>query len=168
MRSFYWVVRDVLAGCGRPGARGHAGRGAPATDADVAVALERDLLWLREQGIAAVLSLTETPLPEEATLRHGLTVLHLPIPDLTAPTPEQFDRALRFLDEQRLWCRPVAVHCLVGQGRTGTILAATLIRDGATPEGALARIRALCPGAVENPAQERALHAFAARRDWIV
>ena len=64
--------------------------------------------------------------------------------------------------------RRVAVHCLMGQGRTGSILAAYLIRAGATPEDALARLRAVCPGAVENPTQERALQEFARRRDWII
>ena len=77
-------------------------------------------------------------------------------------------QALEFIDGQRAHNRNVAVHCLMGQGRTGTILAAYLIRSGQTPEEALKTLRSLCPGAVENPVQERALQAFAERRDWIV
>jgi atypical dual specificity phosphatase len=87
---------------------------------------------------------------------------------MVAPSPLQFVHALSFIDEQRGLGRRVAVHCLMGQGRTGSILAAYLIRAGATPEDALARLRAVCPGAVENPAQERALQEFARRRDWII
>ena len=41
-------------------------------------------------------------------------------------------------------------------------------RNGATPQEALRTVRTLCPGAVGNPAQEQALYAFAARRDWIL
>jgi atypical dual specificity phosphatase len=56
----------------------------------------------------------------------------------------------------------------MGQGRTGTVLAAYLIRTGASAEEALARVRAACPGAVGTAEQERALAAYARRRDWIV
>ena len=51
---------------------------------------------------------------------------------------------------------------------SGTILAAYLIRDGLRPDLALAEIRAICPGAVENPRQEAALETFAASRAWLV
>ena len=167
MRGFYWLVEDALAGCGRPG--GGASRRESALESDgAAAALDADLAWLREQGIGAVLTMTETPLDAEALARHGLEALHLPVEDMTAPTPEQFERALRFIDHHRVRGTPVVVHCLVGQGRTGVVLAAYLVRLGATPAQALAEVRAVCPGAVENPEQERALAAFAARRDWII
>lgn len=158
--GFFWLVGDTLAGCSRPGGRSPTG-------ADTS-ALDHDLAWLRDQGIGAVLSLTETALPADAIARHDLAYLHLPVPDLTPPTPEQFDRALTFVDQQRIAGRAVVVHCLMGQGRTGAILAAYLIRAGATPERALAEIRALCPGAVGTPSQEQALHAYYQRRDWII
>src|SRR5262249_47054677 len=159
MRSFYWLIENALAGCGRPGGAGPRARyGPPANEAEVLAALDADLDFLREQGVGAVLTLTETPLAEEALERAGLDSLHIPIVDMAAPSPLQFEHALRFIDEQRGLGRRVAVHCLMGQGRTGSILAAYLIRAGATPEDALAQLRAVCPGAVENPTQERALH----------
>lgn len=158
--GFFWLDEDVLAGCSRPG-----GRSLSSSDPD---ALDRDLAWLRDQGVGAVLSLTETPLPADALARRDLAYLHLPVPDLTPPTPEQLDRALAFIDRQRIAGRPVVVHCLMGQGRTGTVLAAYRIRSGATPERALAELRALCPGAVGSLSQEQALHAYFRRRDWII
>ncbi len=170
--GFYWLVDDELAGCARPGAPGRGLTGPrreepPDSDAEYA-ALDSDLAWLRRQGIRAVLSLTETPLAEDVVARHGLETLHLPVPDLTAPTPEQLMRALLFIDTQRAHGRAVAVHCLVGEGRTGTVLAAYRIRGGASPDEALRELRAHRPGAIGSPAQERALRAFATRRDWIV
>ena len=167
--GFYWLIEDEQAGCARPG-RGQApGRGARTEEArDRHDAVARDLAWLRRQGIGAVLSLTETPLPAAAVALQDLTMLHLPVPDLQAPTPDQFLRALAFIDRQRARGRAVVVHCLVGQGRTGCVLAAYRIRGGATPQEALRTVRRLCPGAVGSPAQERALDAFAARRDWIL
>ena len=88
-------------------------------------------------------------------------------PDLTAPSPDQFD-ALGFIDEHRARDRAIVVHCKMGQGRTATVLAAHLIRHGTPLEEALRELRALCPGAVGSPEQERALVAFAARRDWLI
>lgn len=176
MESFYWLIEGALAGCGRPG--GPDGRirpwwsgGGGTSDAEEQRArhmLDDDLAWLTTHGISAVLTLTETPLPAGAIERYGLNVLHVPIDDLTAPAPAQLDLALAFIDGQRALGRKVVVHCLMGQGRTGTVLAAYLVRGGATAEAALRELRAVCPGAVGSPEQERALYAFERRRDWIV
>jgi atypical dual specificity phosphatase len=167
MRGFYWLIEDALAGCARPGG-GATRRDSALEDDGALAALDADLAWLREQGIDAVLSMTETPLAAEALERHGLESLHLPVDDMTAPSPEQFDHALRFIEWQRVRGKRVVVHCKMGQGRTGVILAAYLVRMGATPAQALARVRSVCPGAVGVSEQEHALDAFAARRDWII
>src|SRR3954453_21991241 len=103
---FYWVIEDALAGCSRPGgAAGPAGT------------LDDDLRWLRGQGIGAVLSLTERPVCEAALAEHGLVGLHLPVADLTAPSPDQFLDALQFIDEQRARQQATVAHCKMGQGR---------------------------------------------------
>lgn len=160
MERFYWLIPEMLAGCSRPGGRRRWwGRDS---------ALEEDLASLRAQGVGAVLTLTEEPLPADALARHGLDSLHLPIVDLQPPTPAQFREGLAFIDRARAAGQAVAVHCLAGQGRTGSILAAYLIRDGMSAEAALAELRAACPGAVENAAQEAALADFSARREWLV
>lgn len=155
MRGFYWLIDGQLAGCARPG-----GRGGETLDADLA--------WLVSQGIAAVVSMTEEPLMAGACERHGLAELHVPVVDMTPPTPEDITAALEFIDRQLAQERPVVVHCLMGQGRTGTILAAYRIRAGLTPTEALAELRGVCPGAVENARQEYALDEFARERLWLV
>jgi atypical dual specificity phosphatase len=165
MRGFYWMIDGVLAGCARPGARR---RGDSAGTPEAVAALDEDLGALKARGIGAVLTLTETPLAAEALTRHGLAGLHLPVDDLRAPKPDQLRTALAFIDEQRARGRRVAVHCLVGQGRTGTILAAYLIRGGLDAAAALREVRSVCPGAVGSPEQEHALHAYAAARDWLI
>ncbi len=156
--GFFWLFHGALAGSGRPGGR----------QSRVALALDDDLRWLAQNKLRSILTLTEEPLPEESLRRFGLSALHLPVRDLAAPAPDQFIRALEFIDQSRVNGDGVLVHCLVGQGRTGTILAAYLTRAGLPPLEAIQRIRALCPGAIGTPEQERAIEAFAHRRDWIV
>jgi protein-tyrosine phosphatase len=157
--GFYWLVEGALAGSGRPGGR--------RPDASPA-ALDSDLRWLADHNLRAIVSLTEEPLPGEALRRFGLTALHLPVRDLTAPAPWQFTQALEFIDHSQANGTGALVHCLMGQGRTGSILAAYLTRAGAGADEAIQRIRAICPGAIEAPEQERAIATFALRRDWIV
>src|SRR5258708_39051937 len=106
MRTFYWVVTDALAGCSCPGGRpGYRDAGVLTNGAD---ALDEDLAWLRAQGVDALLTLTEAPLPTRALARHGLTALHLPVPGMTAPLPVQPDQARCFIDIHRAQGRRVA------------------------------------------------------------
>lgn len=155
MERFYWLIPGVIAGSSRPGARGGCGQ------------LDADLRWIRAQGIGAILSLTEEPLEPAVLASHGFETRHLPVVDFTPPNPDQLAEALAFIDRQRAADRPVLVHCLAGQGRTGTVLAAYLIRSGHSPERAIALLREVCPLAVENELQLAALASFAASRDWL-
>ncbi|MFL5759740.1 MAG: dual specificity protein phosphatase family protein [Thermomicrobiales bacterium] len=162
MDRFYWVIPGVLAGCSRPGGTNQRWRIPSAKD------VGEDLAWLQRQGVRALVSLIEQPLPETALAPSEIDVLHIPVVDMQPPTAQQFTEALRFIDDHRARGEPVAVHCLMGQGRTGSILAAYMIRDGQTRDQALAELRVLCPNAVENKLQEAALDEFAMRRDWII
>lgn len=160
MQRFYWLIEGAIAGCSLPGGPDGA-RQAPD-------ALARDLEWLRDRGIGALVSLTESPLPPDALAAAELRGLHVPVPDLTAPTPSQFTAVLQFIDCARSRGEAVAVHCLMGQGRTGAILASHLIRGGHSARDAIDQLRSICTGALGSASQEHALEVFAARRDWIL
>lgn len=157
MERFYWLIEGRIAGCSRPG----GSRGEPAE-------LEADLARLRDQGIGAILTLTEEPLPRDILDRHAMEALHLPVPDMHALLPDEVLTALEFIDRQQRADRAVAVHCLMGQGRTGCVLAAYLIREGSESADAIAEVRRLCPGAIESSPQERALGRFAVERHWVL
>jgi atypical dual specificity phosphatase len=159
MVEYYWLFRDSLAGGSRPGGRGR--------DVNREL-LDSDLRALAQMNLRTILTLTEDPLPAEALKSAGVTALHLPVRDMTAPTPEQLLTAVEFIDRSMANGAAVYVHCLVGQGRTGTTLAAYLVRKGFSSESAIERIRALQPGSIVNPEQERAVAYFARSRDWIV
>lgn len=166
MHRFYWLIEGAVAGCSLPG-----GSRPPGTRVDERHHSEEvtsDLDKLRREGISAILSLTEDSLPTEILVHEQFTYLHLAVPDMSAPTPDQLCAALDFIDRSRSQGRGVAVHCLMGQGRTGTILAAYLIRSGVPVADAIARLRIICPGALSSPPQERALAAYYDRRDWML
>jgi atypical dual specificity phosphatase len=166
VQRFYWLIEETIAGCSLPG--GSPSPGVNASEQEHSEALLSDVLQLQREGIGAVLSLTEEPLPTEVLDREKIENLHLPVPDLAAPTPDQLRAALHFIDVARSHGKSVAVHCLMGQGRTGTVLAAYLIRSGIRVDDAIAQVRAICPGALSSPPQERALAAYFERRDWML
>lgn len=154
MQRFYWVIEGRLAGCSRPGAYGQS--------------IADDLAILRDHGIQSVLTLTETPVLAHELEAAGLDTLHLPVDDFFAPTTQQMLQALAYIDASLAESMPVAVHCLAGQGRTGTILAAWLLRSGLSADEAISEIRALAPGAIESAPQVAALRRWAEEQPWLV
>lgn len=118
------------------------------------------MAWLRDHGIQVIITLTEEPLRRAWVNDAGLMAVHVPVPDLTPPTIEQFNHCIRTIRNARSNNFGVAVHCAAGIGRTGTVLAGWFIAEGLKCGDALRRVRILRPGSVETPEQERALEAY--------
>lgn len=146
MSGFSWVVEDTLAGMPRPGGRG---------------ALESDLAFLEEREIGLLVSLTESGTDPDAAAQHGIEVLHLPVPDMTAPTQEQLGVFVVAVSDALARGERVGVHCAAGLGRTGTMLASWFVTRGMTADEAIAYVRAARPGSIETAAQEEAVRVFA-------
>lgn len=117
--------------------------------------------WLAENGIGSVLSLTEEPLPDEWTKGFGMESGHIPMKDHKPPNIESMERGVEYIREQLGFGRAVAVHCLAGEGRTGCVLAAYLIKSkGIGADEAIRELRTIKPRFVEK-AQLEAVASYA-------
>ena len=118
------------------------------------------LAWLRTQGIDILVTLTEEPLPRTWIDGAGLMGVHVPVPDMDVPTVEQIEQVMSVIDKAKAAGMGVAVHCLAGRGRTGTILAAYFVRRGMSAREAMKKVRDLRPGSIEVSEQEDAIRAY--------
>lgn len=160
LNSFYWLLEGKIAGMGMPTACNayvHLG------DADEAARNEmaHEIDELKAHGITAVVTLTEGPLPSAQLNEAGLATLHIPVPDMTAPTPTQIEECIAFTNEQIDSGGAVVMHCLGGSGRTGTMLACYLVNHGTDPNSAIRQVRAVRPSAIETRWQEEAIFLYA-------
>ena len=144
-RGFAWLVPGRLAGAPQPG---------------VVQSMDFDLKALRGCGVTVLITLTENDLPQEPLQRHGLRNLHLPVRDHESPSVAQIQMLLARMSAMLRAGEVLAVHCLAGLGRTGTVLAAWLVREGLTADEALRRVRLIDAQYVQSQAQEDLLYAY--------
>jgi len=144
-RGFLWLKRGKLAGTPRPG---------------IVAELDHDLEALRRAGINTLISLTQRPMDTTALIAHGFQHVASPIPDMCAPTLAQAVDLCQKIDEFIARGDAVAVHCRAGLGRTGTILACSLIWDGMEALDALEACRRIQPNWVQSTEQAEFLESF--------
>lgn len=142
---FHWVLEDRLGGMGRPG-----------LNRDI----EDDLAALGRADVKVLISLTEAPLPANMLRAFGIEARHFPIRDMGFPPSTPAARLCKFVETRLKAGDRVVFHCHAGLGRTGTMLAATLVWMGADAGDAIARVRTVNPGFIQTVEQERFLQRF--------
>lgn len=132
MVKISWIEPDVMAASGIP----------------VGV---KDLQSLYEQGIRAIVTLTEHPLTAQKEITPqvlaeiGLTCLHAPIVDQYPPDMAAVRETAQFINQMKTQGYPVLLHCHAGIGRTGTMLHAYYLAEGLSLEEAKAKVKASKP-----------------------
>lgn len=143
--NFSWIIEKKLAGSGMP------------------VNLPQ-LSWLAKNGIRSVITVRESPLPASwlANSSQKLEYMHLRVDDFCAPSLENLESAVRYIDQHIKENKPVLVHCAAGKGRTGTLLAAYMLRQdpNLTSLEAIKKIRVMRPGSVQSDEQIAALQCY--------
>jgi protein-tyrosine phosphatase len=100
----------------------------------------------------------------ERASENGIDTIRLPIEDCSVPPPEEMPRFAELIEQIVAAARAgktVVIHCRGGLGRSGTVAASCLVALGHPPAQAIERVRQARPGAVETPAQEDWVQAFA-------
>lgn len=127
--------------------------------------LAADMDAIKDWGAVAVVTLVEEHelvalqvegIRDAVEARH-MTWYHLPITDVSVPD-QRFHSAWKKVGaELRHRLRngfDILVHCKGGLGRAGTVAATLLVELGFSPTEAMAKVRAVRPGAIETYDQE--------------
>ena len=135
--------------------------------------LNRDVASLVEAGVGYLLLLVEDhelatwgdPDIVERAAAGGLTVRRWPMPDGSTPRDiTEMEDILADISTARDRT-DVAIACMGGVGRTGTVAACALVAAGWDPAAAIAEVRRVRhPGAVETVEQEAFVSAFVHHR----
>jgi len=147
--NFNWVIEDKLAGCGIPTSL-------------------REIKWLaKEHGIRSIITIKEKPLSSEWFKSSGIgegmiDYFHLSIEDYGTPSVEDLDHVVNHISRQIDNGKPVMVHCSGGKGRTGTILAAYLIkkRNVLNAYQAIYKLRNIRGESIQSKDQENILFDY--------
>jgi atypical dual specificity phosphatase len=147
--NFSWVLDGKLAGSGLP-------------------MTYSQFFWLIKHGIKTIITVREVPLPSNWFTdsinnidRDNVNYLHLRVEDFGSPSIEEIDSTVEYIQHQIDNKKPVMVHCAAGKGRTGTILAAYLLKnENLTAEQAIKKIRNLRPGSIQSNIQEMTISIY--------
>ncbi len=122
-----------------------------------------DIERLQRQGVAAVVNLCAERQDDEQRLAEAQMVyLWLPVLDMCAPSLEQIELGMRWMQYQRQCNHVIYVHCAAGVGRSAMLLACWYVyRHGCSTTDALRHIKSKHPQISLTRRQAHQLKAYA-------
>jgi len=126
---------------------------------------EADVGLLRRGGFTAVISIASEDYADpvrEWCQAGGLRYLRYRVADMTAPEAADIRDFVAEVAYELDHGGRVAVHCLGGVGRTGTMIACYLVSTGYSADEAIDEVRRRRPGSVQTRSQELAIARYAA------
>lgn len=145
LANFSYLIEERLAGSAHPG------QGA---------VLAENLSALREEGFTCVLSVREEGIDPSMLSEFGMEGMHLRVRDFAAPTIRQIEDGVEFIRRNTAEGGRALVHCLMGYGRTGTLLACYLVAQGHAAPEAIRLVRLRRPGSIEDTSQEDVIFEY--------
>ena len=147
--NFSWVIDNKLAGSGTP-------------------MTSEQYRWLIKNNIKSIVTVREFPLPQKWLIDNEKeTIINddykfVYVKDYGVPSLEVLDNIVDYINIKiTKEKKPLVVHCAAGKGRTGTILAAYLLKqDNISSQEAIKKIRSLRPGSIQSKIQEEILHEY--------
>lgn len=118
---------------------------------------------LQKRGITAVVNLRDEFDDAQAGIAPP-AYLYLPTIDNTPPSIDDLCRGIRFIQEEIARGGRVYVHCMLGVGRSATLVAAYLVHQGKTPAEAWRTIRRTRPFVQPTPGQMAVIEEFGRTR----
>jgi protein-tyrosine phosphatase len=123
--SLWWIIPGKLGGMRKPAA------------AEIPI--------LSELGIDTLVSVMDDPSNLGVYAEAQIPYLWLPTTGGQAPTYDQVEQFQQFVDTQHALAKSVVVHCSSGRRRTGTFLAAYLIKKGASALEGIQKVQGANP-----------------------
>ena len=153
-RGFVWIEEGRLAATPAPG---------------FSAPIETDLALLKAAGITMLITLTEQDLSQDLLASHGLRNVYFPIAEQNAPATDAANLLIAHMNELLNQGEVLAVHSHASLGRTGTILAAYMVKEqGLSAQAALSQIRRFNQQFVQTDEQEDFLMEFEVQQEQTV
>nr|CAI5861571.1 unnamed protein product [Callosobruchus analis] len=121
-----------------------------------------EIRYLVENGIQHLVTLStdmEPPMDDDS-IRDIIRWTVIPVVEFEPPTLHDMQKFIAIC-EQYAGRAAVGVHCRMGKGRTGVMLACYLVRfQGLSPDRAITEVRLKRPGSIETYQQEVAVKLY--------
>lgn len=121
---------------------------------------ESEIAYLKSIGVGGVVTLLDDEENHKLYEVTDMDFLWTPMKGGTAPTGDQVKEVSVFISDINSKGKAVAIHCNNGRKRTGTMLAAQLIKQGMNGDQAIQRVQELNSEAQLNDLQKDFLHNF--------